>query len=214
MAAPNFYVFNAQNYYVIEDKYIDKDDNGIDQEYVRTDIDFEDFFNDIRYAGEEDGLFPHYSDEYCGDLEAEELCRSDDIWDTFGKSKKAWTTETAITSTICVRCGRYCGMVLDYDIRITTSQGDTFKLSEYDNIDWLLKDYLNTIEDIVVWKGDLHNWTRGTFKIQRDNIKKWIENRIQEEIDKCEKFCRENCDNTYNVYARFSNGETWYVKVG
>lgn len=214
MATANFWVINAMEYYVIHDTYTETDDNGMSHEYTRTNIDIDDIFDNIRHAGERSNLYPFASDEIRHDIEAMELCSSETIWETFGNGKKAWTTETAITSTICVRNGYYCGMVLDYDIEVTTCEGDAFKLSEYDNIDWLLKDYLNTIEDIVVWKGDLHKWTRGTFKIQRDNIKKWIENRIQEEIDKCEKFCRENCEGRYAVSERFSNGETWYTRVG
>jgi hypothetical protein len=53
-----------------------------------------------------------------------------------------------------------------------------------------------------------------SFKQKRKNIRKWIEKRINTHIENCEKFCKENCDMELYVSARFSNGETWYSKVG
>ena len=77
-----------------------------------------------------------------------------------------------------------------------------------------MKDYLNTIRDIVDWKGEQHKWNSGTFKIQKENIRKWIMKRIANEVEKCEKFCKESCEMELCVSARFSNGETWDTKVG
>jgi hypothetical protein len=50
--------------------------------------------------------------------------------------------------------------------------------------------------------------------MHKKNIAKWLNKLIEDEIEKCEKFCKENCHGIYEVSARFSNGETWYRKVG
>ena len=112
------------------------------------------------------------------------------------------------------RGGYYAGAVLDYDVKVETSQGDTLHLSDYDNVDDMIDDYMDILKDIVVWKGYQHKWNVGTFEIQKKNIRKWIEKRINMHIENCEKFCKENCEMELAVSARFSNGETWYSKVG
>lgn len=213
MATANFYIKNARNYYVWADTYEGENEDGEVQEFERDEWDWNELLNDIRYRGEDTKLFPYESDDFNRRMDAREVCVSASKWETFGNGN-AWTTETEIESTIMIRSGYYSGAVLDYDIRITSSQGDVFYLSEYDNMDDLMHDYLNCISDIVDWKGYQHKWNIGTFKMQKNNIRKWIEKRIENEIEICEKFCRENCEHVLEVSVRFSNGETWYKKVG
>lgn len=213
MATCNFWLKNAQSYYAFNDTYKTENDGGEEVEVVRDEWEWDDLLDCIRYRGEETKEFPYQSDDYNRRMEAREVCVSSSKWETFGNGN-AWTTETEIESTIMIRSGYYSGAVLDYDIRITSSQGDVFYLSEYDNMDDLMHDYLNCISDIVDWKGYQHKWNIGTFKMQKNNNRKWIEKRIENEIEICEKFCKENCEMELCVSARFSNGETWYSKVG
>ena len=101
-----------------------------------------------------------------------------------------------------------------YDVKVEPSEGYTLHLSDYDNMDDMIDDYMDILKDIVEWKGYQHKWNVGTFEIQKKNIRKWIDKRISTHIENCEKFCKENCEMELCVSARFSNGETWYSKVG
>ncbi len=214
MATPNFSIKNASSYYVILDTYECENEDGVMEEYTRDNWDFQDLFDDIAYRGEDNNDFPYRSEKWNREMDSNEICKSDADWDTYGKSKNAWTTETNIESVICYNLGYYNGINLDYDIKLQTCQGDNFYLSQYDNIDSMIEDYLNCLEDIVKWRGDDHKWNIGTFKMQKKNIRKWIEDRLEKEIEKCENFCKANCEMELCVSVRFSNGETWYSKVG
>lgn len=209
MATANFSVINANSYYAIMDSY--EDENG--ETIERDDWAWEDTLEFIREDGTESGLFPSASTEWNSRMDARELCESTSNWATFGNGK-AWTTETNVESLIVFRSGYYEGGVLDYDIKVETCMGDAFHLSDYDSVDELVEDYLDTLMDEIEWKGMQHKWNVGTFKMQKKNIRKWIEKRIDNEVEKCEKFCKENCDIQLGVYARFGNGETMYCKVG
>lgn len=208
MSTANFSVINARGYYTILDTYECEDENGVMQTYQRDEWDFEDIMNNIRYNSK----FPYPSKDWNDKMDAKELCMASE-WEIFGNGN-AWTTDMCVESTIVIRSGYYSGAVLDYDIRLETSQGDEFFLSDYDNVDDMVDNYLDIVGDIVSWKGHNHKWNDGTFKIQKKNIRKWIEKRVEDEIEKCESFCKERCDCQLAVRARFSNGETWYTKVG
>jgi hypothetical protein len=204
MATANFRVINAKSYYVINDTY------EVEGEEVERDgFEWEDIMDDIRH----NETFPNPSYGWDRNMDARELCGSDANWQTFGNGK-AWTTETSVESMIVIRSGYYSGAVLDYNIKVDTNEYALY-LSDYNGrVDDLIDDYLDSIQDIVAWKGSAHGWNVGTFKIQKKNIRKWIEKRINEEIEKCEDFCKRNSEDELRVSARFSNGETWYSKVG
>lgn len=213
MATANFWVRNAQSYYAINDTYNTINDEGEEVEVMRDDWEWEDLLDNIRYHGEEGKIFDCPSSEkYNRRMDASNICETNTEWLTFGNGN-AWTTETNVESVICIRSGYYAGAVLDYDIKVST-QGSSFYLSEYNDVDELIEDYLNELEDLVDWHGYDHKWNSGTFKMQKKNIRKWIEKRINTHIENCEKFCKENCEMELAVSARFSNGETWYSKVG
>lgn len=205
MATGNFSKVNAKNYYVIYDTY--KDENGEDVQ--REFWDFEDLREFIRENGRETKLFPEKSDEYV-DRDAKELCYGS-YYTHFGKN--GFLTDTTIVRTIIMRSGYYEGSNLDWDIEITSPNGFNFKLSEYDSLENLVEDYMDSIRDYVDRWGADYRWNLGTFKIQRKNIEKWLTKIIEKEEEICEKFCKDNCEDVYVVSARFSNGETWYSKV-
>ena len=214
MATSNFYIKNAQGYYAFNDTYETENDEGVMEEVTRDEWDWEDLMDCICYRGEEGKIFNCPSTEKQNRrMEARNICETNTDWLTFGNGN-AWTTETNVESVIVIRNGYYAGAVLDYDVKVMSSQGDNFYLSDYDNVDDMIDDYMDTLKDIIEWKGEQHKWNVGTFKLQQKNIRKWIEKRINTHIENCEKFCKENCEMELAVSARFSNGETWYCKVG
>lgn len=214
MATANFWVKNAKSYYAFNDTYNTINDEGEEVEVIRDEWDWDVLLDSICYRGEDGKIFDCPSSEkYNRNMDARNICETNTDWKVFGNGN-AWTTETNVESVIVLRSGYYEGAVLDYDVRIDTSQGDNFYLSDYDNVDDMIDDYLDTIKDIVEWKGHQHKWNVGTFKMQKKNIRKWIEKRVNTHIENAEKFCKENCEIELKVCARFSNGETWYSKVG
>ena len=213
MATSNFWVKNAQSYYVFNDTCEYENEEGEVEEVARDEWDWQSVMDDIRYRGKEVNIFAYKSEGWDRTMDAEGICETESDWLTFGNGN-AWTTETNVESFIYLRGGYYAGAVLDYDVKVTTSQGDIFRLSEYNNVENLINDYLNTLKDIVDWKGGQHKWNVGTFNMQKNNIRKWIEKRINTHIENCEKFCKDVCEMELAVSARFSNGETWYTKVG
>lgn len=213
MATCNFWLKNAKSYYAFNDTYKTENDEGEEVDVTRDYWEWVELLDDIRYRGKEGKIFDCTSTVYNRRMDARNICETNTDWLTFGNGN-AWTTETNVESVIVFRSGYYAGAVLDYDVKVETSQGDTLYLSDHDNVDDMVEDYLDTLKDIVEWKGYQHKWNVGTFEIQKKNIRKWIEKRINTHIDNCEKFCKENCEIELEVSARFSNGETWYRKVG
>ena len=214
MATCNFWLKNARSYYAFNDTYKTENDEGEEVEVMRDEWEWDDLLDCIRYRGEEGKIFTCPSSEkHNRRMDARNICETETDWLTFGNGN-AWTTETNVESVICIRSGYYAGAVLDYDVKVETSQGDTLYLSDYDNVEDMIDNYLDTLKDIVEWKGEQHKWNVGTFEIQKKNIRKWIEKRIDTHIENCEKFCKDNCEMELCVSARFSNGETWYSKVG
>lgn len=214
MATCNFWLKNAQSYYAFNDTYNTINDEGEEVEVTRDECEWDDLLDCICYRGEEGKFFTCPSTEtYNRRMDARNICETNTDWQTFGNGN-AWTTETNVESVIVIRSGYYAGAVLDYDVKVETSQGDTLHLSDYDNVDDMIDDYMDILKDIVAWRGEEHKWNVGTFNIQKKNIRKWIEKRINTYIENCEKFCKENCEMELCVSARFSNGETWYSKVG
>ena len=211
MATANFWVKNAQSYYAINDTYKTENDEGEEVEVARDQWDWDDLIDSIRYRGEEGKIFYCQSCKWNGKMDAENICETNTEWETFGNGN-AWTTETNIESQIVIRSGYYVGAVLDYDVKVE-SQDTIYYLSDYDNVDDLVDDYMSGLKDLIEWRGHDHKWNVGTFKLQEKNIRKWIEKRINKHIENCEKFCKENCEMELCVSARFSNGETWYSKV-
>ena len=214
MATCNFWLKNAQSYYAFNDTCEYENEEGVMEEVPRDEWDWDDLLDCIRYRGEEGKIFDcRPTKDYNRRMEARNVCETNTDWTAFGNGN-AWTTETNVESVIVIRSGYYEGAVLDYDIMVSTCEGDNFYLSEYDCVEDMVEDYLDALENIISWKGYQHRWNEGTFKMQKKNIRKWIGKRINAHVEKCEKFCKENCDMELCVSARFSNGETWYSKVG
>ena len=157
MATGNFSKVNAKNYYVIYGTY--KDENGEDVQ--RDSWDFDDLREFIREDGRETKLFPEESNEYV-DRDAKELCYGS-YYTHFGKN--GFLTDTTIVRTIIMRSGYYEGGNLDWEIEITSPNGFSFKLSEYDSLENLVEDYMDSVRDYVDMWGADYRWNMGTFKI-------------------------------------------------
>lgn len=212
MATANFYVKNAQSYYVFNgiDEY--EDENGEMVETYRDETDFEMIKEDIRNYGETSGMFPTSSDRCDSYLDARELCTSEN-YHNFGNGN-CYLLQTTINSSIYMRSGHYEGAVLDYDIQLESYYGDTCDLSVCGDIETMVDNFIDSLRDIISWNGDNCGWNNGTFKMQEKNIRKWLTDMLEKEVEKCEKFCKDSCEMELCVSARFSNGETWYDRVG
>lgn len=208
MATANFRVINARGYYTILDSYECKNEDGVMETHQRDEWDFEDIMDNIRY----NTTFQNSRDGWNERMDGKELC-SDCSTKSFGNAKP-WFIDTYMESVITISSGYYSGAVLDYDICLESMKDDKFFLSEYRDVDEMINDYLDTLEDIVSWEGYSHKWNVGTFKIQKKNIRRWLKKHLENEIQKCEDFCKENCEVQLAVLARFGNGETMYTKVG
>ena len=214
MATRNFWLKNARSYYAFNDTYEMENEEGVMEEFTRDEWEWDELLDCIRYRGKEGKFFDCPSSEkYNSHMDARNICETNTDWQTFGNGN-AWTTKTNVESVIVIRSGHYAGAVLDYDVKVEPSEGYTLHLSDYDNMDDMIDDYMDILKNIVEWKGYQHKWNVGTFEIQKKNIRKWIDKRISTHIENCEKFCKENCEMELCVSARFSNGETWYSKVG
>lgn len=212
MATPNFNVINAKGIYAFSDYIKVENEDGEEVEALKDCFDWEALYDALAYNGKENG-FSCPSEEWNNSMRAREICETPLYRRSYGKGN-AWTTNTYIKSLIAMRDGYYGGSVLDYDVTLESENGYTFSLSEYDgNTEDMLDDYLSSIEDYVDYKGASHKWNIGTFKMHKANIRKWVEGLLNAEIEKCEKFCKDNCEDELCVSARFSNGETWYEKV-
>ena len=207
MATSNFMNVNAKQVYAIPSTYMETDENGNEIERNMDSWDYDDLMDSIadnagwdRIEGGDNNRY--YNGSYvCENIETL----------NFGKSAPSFL-ETTIKSTIIMRSGYYSGVNLDYEICVEDCGGYDACLSEgYENmINAMMENYRYLAERYATEDG----WNMGLFNMQRKNIEKWLENAINEAVEKCEKICKENCNDQLVVEARFSNGETWYSKVG
>lgn len=207
MATSNFMNVNAKKVYAIPSSYMDKDENGNEIERYLESWDYDGIMDSITDNTGWEGIEGSDNDRnYCGRY----VCRNIETLN-FGKSAPSFL-ETRIKSTIIMRSGYYSGVNLDYEICVEDCGGYDACLSEgfEQMVDAMMENYRYLAERYATEDG----WNIGLFNMQRKNIEKWLENAIDEAIEKCEKICKENCRDQLAVSARFSNGETWYTKVG
>ena len=120
MATSNFWVKNAQSYYVFKDTCEYENEEGVMEEVPRDEWDWQSVMDDIRYYGKDGNIFTYESKGWNRTMDAEGICETETDWLTFGNGN-AWTTETNVESFIYLRSGYYAGAVLDYDVKVTTS---------------------------------------------------------------------------------------------
>lgn len=207
MGATNFSVVNANGIYAIPSTYMDIDENGNEVERYMESWEYDEMMDNIAdNVGWERINGCDNDRNYCGSY----VCENVETLN-FGKSTPSFL-ETTLTATIIMRSGYYSGVNLDYEIKVEDCGGYDACLSEgYENmVDAMMENYRYMAERYAEADG----WNFGLFVMQRNNIKKWLEKAIDDMIEKCETICKENCQDHLGVSARFSNGETWYHKVG
>ena len=208
MATNNFYTKNASDFYIFNDTYTDE--NGV--ECYRNENDFEYIKDDIRTSGEINDEFPIPLDNWCKELDGFALCESYEKHNSFGNGN-AWLIDAYTYSTIAIRGGYYSGANLDYQVHIMSSEGDELLLSDFNDVDELVTAFMDILYDIIRYRGYECKWNIGTFKMHKNNIHKWLTKVVENEVNKCEKFCKDQCEHQYVVVGRFSNGECVYERV-
>lgn len=207
MATSNFMNVNAQRIYAIPSSYIDTDENGIEVERYMESWEYDDLMDTIAdNAGWDRIEGSDNNRNFCGSY----VCENVETLN-FGKSAPSFL-ETTIKSTIIMRSGYYSGVNLDYEIFVEDCGGYDACLSDgfEEMVDTMMENYRYLAERYATEDG----WNIGLFNMQRKNIEKWLDKAIIEAVEKCEKICKENCKDQLVVAARFSNGETFYSKVG
>ena len=203
MATSNFMSVNAQGIYAIPSSYTDE--NG-DEVYMES-WEYDEMMDNIaENAGWDRVEGCDNNRNFCGSY----ICENTETIE-FGKTTPEFL-QTTITATIIMRSGYYSGVNLDYEIHVEDCGGYGADLSDgFENmVDAMMENYRYMAERYAEEDG----WNYGLYTMQKKNIEKWLEKAINETIEKCEKICKENCEDHLAVSARFSNGETWYTKVG
>jgi hypothetical protein len=212
MATSNFNTINANGIYAISDTYLIKDENGNEVTMYKDEWDCENDVDCIRESGKRSGLFPYEETRWNNKMKGQSLCSSEETAHSFGNAEN-YLLDIQTECEIVMLNGHYSGANLDYDIKVSTERGDVEYLSDYDDIDDLACVLLSYMEDYIDWYGISVKWNKGTFKMQKNNIKNWLMGIFEKEIEKCEEFCKSNCEEELAVLERFSNGETIYTKL-
>ena len=194
--ASNYFVVDGKRYFNSEGEELDEWEEGCQVE-DDTEWELESILECAKSEGWEKSDRRVGRDDYglCEKWEKEDLILG--------------TTRIEIQIQINVRVGYYEACNLDWDIRLCSPCGGyDVKLSDFD----CLQDLGEDIYDAFSWYEE--EWNEGLKKMQKKNIIKKALDRIREVGFKADEFCRKNCTGEYAVSARFSNGETWYKKVG
>jgi hypothetical protein len=210
MGCPNFKRFNASNYYVINDTY--EGDNG--ENVLKDEWDYECDFEFVRdYAKSIDGTFgqPTNDNRWKNKLGGETIALSDAETTEFGNSRPSFLT-FQITDEIIAVGGYYSGATLDYDIELVNyNNGDKYLLSEFVDTEPMVDMIMDDLCDLVDW--ECAEWGKGTWEIQKKNVRKYLEREIQRHIDKLEDICKNTCEEVLVCGGVFSNGEAIYYKA-
>lgn len=205
MATSNLYKVNASKYYVLTCMGLGRNAEGIMEEMPLETWQVDYILDDIFHNGIACG-FTIATNEWNTRMNAKELSKTEHEWETFAH---AGITDTYVQSVICTRSGYYSGIILDYDIMLENWQGEQFYLSQYNHVEHMIDDYMQSLKNIVE-QANNEQWNAEMFNLQANNIRTWISNKLQHEINNCETFCKSNCDMEIVLHGVFSNGETIY----
>ena len=211
MSTPNFHKVHARNFYVLMPTTTTEDvETGEEIEVAKDDIDFEDDLECACVHGREKGFTPCDKNTYSDRMGRGVMEKS--AWYCFGKESSALPFNNfEFTQEISIHSGYYSGANYDWDISICANYGDSWKLSEYESVGDMIDDILDSWEYEA---GDtFYGWNAGLAKMQRKNIKKWLERMIDKLSDEADEVCKEVCEEEYYCAGIFSNGEAVYRKV-
>ena len=203
MGTCNFHKRMASSYFVVDGKmYVDSDGEEYEDWHEGCDVvdDTEYLVDDILERAKMDGWEKSDRRVVRDDIALCEKWVDEDL--ILG------STVVEMKIEINVNPGYYEACNLDWDIRLhIPGSGYDVHLSDFDSVEDLGED----IYDAFMWYED--EWNDGMKKMQKKNIIKKALDKIREVGLEADDFCRRNCTGEYGVYARFSNGETWYTKI-
>lgn len=188
--AADYYVVDGRRYFNSDGEEIEKWEEGCEV-FDDTDYVLDDIVEVAKSCGWESG------DRDC-------LCKK---WED--EDLVLGTTPFEILTKVEFLPGYYEAGNLDWDIRVRipgswfdVNLSDFYTIEDFaDDVSYAFMDY----ED---------GWNEGLKKMQLKNIVKKMLDKIREVGLKADEFCKSVCTGVYAVSARFSNGETWYTKIG
>lgn len=209
MGTANFYLKNARHYYAFGmNVYFDKETIEMNEMENVNEGDFDEFGTDIAF---EDGLTNcKASLRKKGWNEVKEW-GDDDLHIFMQKNEyvKWHGIEYIVKLKAGCRSGYYEGANFDYLIDI-----EEFCENRYNGI----YDELPSVDDIcevLSYRfGRPRRQTKTTEYLQAKYLSKMIEDCTAKMVDELETSFAEACEVKLGVTARFSNGETWYGKIG
>lgn len=208
MSTPNFHKVHARKYYVVGDE-ITCYDEELDED-VPCLKDSDDYDMDIEFAVDraiEKGYEKAEGRNYVRTMDGSRIIEKE-VWHCFGKkSNEMPFNQILIRQEIYAHNGYYSGFNYDWDLFFETNMGDTFRLSEYDDVDSLVDDIADA------WQEEASDtWNAGLAKMQRKNFTKWLSKVIEKVSDEADDLCRDVCEGVYVCGGIFSNGEAVYYK--
>jgi hypothetical protein len=183
MATGNFYNKNANNIYAIF------------QENEYDDFIYQDTRDNIASDLE---VYTKNSKAYLGYSNNNYI--DDYLIEVVSITKKVAGIPLSVDIDVLMRSGYYEGANLDYEI---SYRADSV---EFDD----LSDAFQAYFDVATYDFDMN---KGLATIQAKNAAKRLEAMSEELIENVERILKVNCTHVLKVFARFSNGETWYSKV-
>jgi hypothetical protein len=194
MATSNFHNVNASKIFVVLTNYetpiLDEDGEETDEMESRSPEDWE-CLEFIDYLSEKIAESKN-STNYSKESEHELRSYPSTHLHSLAKHKTYNDVEVEVFCHAYLRSAYYEGASLDWETEI--------KVNGYESS-------INDLEEDFGYQSE----NKGLAKIHSRNALKWSENALQELIDEMETIF-ESVSETYQVVARFSNGETMYKK--
>lgn len=196
MATSNFSVRNASKIYVVQAW----EENG---EVWTGRSDWNERIDDIVSCGDRLGWYKY--DKSVG-RDARGLLSK-----TFAFEYSTSNYMYEIEAIIRLNYGYYADANLDYQLMI---DGDEYDLQ--DIVDVIADDFLKGCYcGALSYEADRarKSWNKGLRFANEKRFRKTLAKFIDEIVEECEKFCKDNCNSTYVQIGRASNGEGFYEKV-
>lgn len=211
MSAPNFTKVNAHSYYVVSDTTTYLDENDVEKQCMKDEVDYDMDIDNLKVLGQNRGFHSYDKnnyDDYNCNLDSFPLLYK---YKGFQYGKDEYINSFNIEGRIYAIGGRYAGMNYDWDLIFQLNSGDNFYLSDYEDEEAMLNDIMEGWEYIALNYTD--NWNAGLVKIYKDKVRKFIEDKIDICSTEYDNLCKDACDMILECTGIFSNGEAVYQKV-
>ena len=183
MGTSNFFLTNANEYYVIKTEFEDEDGQIYEED---MDYKIQSIVDKLEQMGYYESNRPYqpYSRRDC-----QEICRKEIAIPTYKNSE---IVLEYVYICIFLNYGYYSGCNLDYRLVMQECEFDPAGLG-YDLYDIHLSDL-------------------GLDNSEIKKAQNFYESYVDEICKDVDKLLKSLCDDTYVEFARFNNGETWYSK--